>query len=108
MNDEERGQSLTTSDSVWPYDEDVVPLDEAALAQNHDLIDLIRNAAVDGPAMTVDEFKAWLDQLRELSRKARVQHSIDQSDGCGRSIQSLCADHVRLWKHWFCSFAEQL
>jgi hypothetical protein len=79
MNGEERGgHPATTSDSVWPYDEDVVPLHEAALAQNHDLIDLIRNAAVDGPAMTVDEFKAWLDQLRELSRKARVQHLIGQ------------------------------
>ena len=47
---------------VWPFDEDIVPIDEAAVAQNHDLIDAIINAEVSGPVMTPDEFKAWLDQ----------------------------------------------
>ena len=47
---------------VWPFDEDIVPIDEAAVAQNHDLIDAIINAEVSRPVMTPDEFKAWLDQ----------------------------------------------
>ena len=48
--------------SVWPFDDAIVPIDEAALARNHDLIDAIVNAEVSGPVMSPDEFKAWLDQ----------------------------------------------
>jgi hypothetical protein len=45
-----------------PLHETIVPIDEAALAQNHDLIDAILNAKVSGPVMSLHEFKAWLDQ----------------------------------------------
>jgi hypothetical protein len=43
-------------------DENIVPLIEAALSQNHDLISAIMNAKASGPIMSPDEFKAWLDQ----------------------------------------------
>jgi len=48
------------NDTVWPFDETVIPIDEVALAQNRDLIDLILSAEVSGPVMTPDQFKAWL------------------------------------------------
>jgi hypothetical protein len=48
--------------TVWPFDENVVPIDEAALAQNYELIDAILSAEVSGPVMTLEEFMAWLDQ----------------------------------------------
>jgi hypothetical protein len=51
------------TETVWPLvDETIAPIDEAALAQNHDLIDAILNAEVSGPVMSLGEFKAWLDQ----------------------------------------------
>jgi hypothetical protein len=43
------------TETVWQFD-------DAALAQNHDLIDAIVNAKVSGQVMSPDEFKAWLDQ----------------------------------------------
>jgi hypothetical protein len=50
-------------DTGWPFDETtIVPIDEAALLQNHELIDLILSAEVSGPVMTLEEFMAWLDQ----------------------------------------------
>ena len=38
-----------------------MPTDEAAFAQDHDLIDLILTE-VSGPDMSPDEVKAWLEQ----------------------------------------------
>jgi hypothetical protein len=48
--------------TVWPFDENIVPIDEAALAQNYDLLDAILNAEVSGPVMTLEEFRAWLNR----------------------------------------------
>jgi hypothetical protein len=51
------------TETVWPLDDEtIVPIDEAALKQNYDFIDAILNAKVSGPVMSLDEFKAWLDQ----------------------------------------------
>jgi len=54
--------TVARPETVWPFDETVVPIDEAALRQNHDLIAAIMNAEVSGSVMTPDEFKVWLDQ----------------------------------------------
>ena len=50
------------TETVWPSDETIVPINEVALAQNQDLIDAIVNAKVSGQVIRPDEFKAWLDQ----------------------------------------------
>jgi hypothetical protein len=42
----------------WPFDENVVPINEAAIPQS--LVDAIMNATVSGPVMTLEEFMAWL------------------------------------------------
>jgi hypothetical protein len=55
----------TMNDTVWPFDETVVPIGEAALAQ--DLIDLILSVEVSGPVMSPDEIKASLEQQSWLT-----------------------------------------
>jgi hypothetical protein len=47
---------------VRPFDETIVPINEATLAQNHNIVDAILDAEVSGPVMSPDEFKAWLDR----------------------------------------------
>jgi hypothetical protein len=54
--------SSSSSETVSLVDENIVPIDEAVLSQNHDLIHAIMNAKFSGPVMSSDEFKAWLDQ----------------------------------------------
>ena len=54
-----------------PLHETIVPIDEAALAQNQDLIYTILNAKTSGPVMSLDEFKAWLDQQQGDSSALR-------------------------------------
>ncbi len=50
------------AETVLPFDETIFPIDEAALSQNHDLIEAILNAEVSGPVMSADEFREWLEQ----------------------------------------------
>jgi len=40
--------------------DDVIPLDEAAAAQNHTFIDQLLNAKQVGPVMTLNDIDAWL------------------------------------------------
>src|SRR5689334_145943 len=49
-------------DTAWPFDQIVIPIDEAALSRNHSLIHAIVSSEVSGPAMSRDEFTAWLDK----------------------------------------------
>ena len=51
-----------SSSSSEMADENIVPIIEAALSENHDLISAIMNAKASGPIMSPDEFRAWLDQ----------------------------------------------
>jgi hypothetical protein len=56
-----RGASASSSsETVSLVEENIVPINAAALSQNHDLIRAIIKAEVSGPVMSSDEFKAWL------------------------------------------------
>jgi hypothetical protein len=49
-------------ETVPLVNEKIAPINEAALARDHDLIHAIVNAKVSGQVMSPDEFKAWLNQ----------------------------------------------
>jgi hypothetical protein len=57
-------------DTIWPFDQTIIPIDEVAVSRNHNLIHAIISSEVSGPAMTGDEFKAWLNQYaRDLCKE---------------------------------------